>query len=228
MRNILLYKTTKITLSRPKTAPWWLILTAIISFNGCQQLPKQTPASIDNKTRQARQQQLEQLQHWQAKGKFVFISPKKKQSLSLNWMQDSTRADIRLNSFLGLSVLKMVTDQQAATLQADGKTFSSSNPQQLLQRTTGITLPVSDLPQWMKGATALDKPEHLLVWDEYNRLKQVRLVDASFQPWQIDYLSYATIEQTPQQSYQLPRKLRLTGGDIKITITINDWILNRD
>lgn len=221
-----LHKTMKnFTLTRlsPFLLPF-LLTSSLLS--GCQQLSRQPLPRVDNATREARQWQLKKLQQWQIKGKLLFKSPQKKNSLSLYWSQHLTQSELRLNTFLGISVLKMISDQHSATLHADGKTVTSAHPQQLLQQTTGITLPLRELSQWIKGVGKIEDPQQVLVWDAFNRLKQIRLLDSQFQPWQVDYLGYGH-HDSDGQSYQLPKKIRLSGNDIQITITINDWKLTR-
>ena len=208
------------------------LLIAVITVPGCQQIPRDKETANFH-SREARQQTLEKLQHWRVKGKLLFKSPEKKQSVSLNWTQDHSRADLRLTTFMGISVLKMISDQHSATLEADGKTVTSNNPQRLLARTTGIALPVNELRYWMKGATSQNnQDQQVQLLDEYNRVSQIRLLDGNFQPWQIDYQQYMTIplskQINQQQSVQLPQKIRLSGNDMQITITIKDWELIND
>ncbi|MFT5163567.1 MAG: outer membrane lipoprotein LolB [Alteromonadaceae bacterium] len=213
--------------------PLQLCLVVLLSLllTACQS-PRHAMNQVpDNQSRASRQDALQQLQHWQVKGKFLFKGPQKKQSVSLNWTQDLKRSDIRLTTFMGISVLKMVSDQHSATLKTDDQTVTSNDPQKLLNDNTGIALPVNSLADWMKGALPVEqglnalgqKNGQVVMWDEFNRIKQIRLVDKHFIPWQIDYLGYSAVE-----SHQLPQKIRLTGNDIKITITINDWELSSD
>ncbi|NQZ10715.1 MAG: outer membrane lipoprotein LolB [Algicola sp.] len=206
-----------------KKARWLLILLTINLLGGCQVFKREQPQTIINKSEQQRQLALTQLQHWQVKGKLIFKSPQEKFSASLNWTQQSTHSDIRLTSFLGMSILKMLNDGNIATLISDGKTLTSDDPESLLYETKGITLPINDMPHWMKGLTSKDF-DRTTVFDEHNRVKQIKLLDATGRPWQIDYQSYlqATLKR---QNYQLPKKIRLTGNNITIIIKISDWEL---
>ncbi|MCJ8274548.1 MAG: outer membrane lipoprotein LolB, partial [Psychrosphaera sp.] len=114
-------------------------------------------------------------------------------------------------------------DGHIATLVSDGKTVTSNDSESLLYQTTGITLPVNDMPQWMKGLTSKDF-DRTTVFDEHNRVKQIKLLDATGQPWQIDYQSYLQAK-LKEQNYQLPKKIRLTSNNITIIIKISDWEL---
>lgn len=188
---------------------------------GCQILNKQRAVQLEQFDDQhQRQTTLATIEDWKVSGKLIFKSPKKKFSASLKWTQQKDKSDIRLTTFLGISIMKMLNDQYSATLQADGQTYRSSNPESLLYRTTGLTLPVNDLPQWMKGATP-EYRNHSTVFDEQFRIKQIKLLDSANQQWTIDYQGYKAVG-----FHQLPQKIRLSGGDIVATIKISDWELN--
>jgi outer membrane lipoprotein LolB len=213
----------KYFINTSKNTRWLLILLTINLLSGCQVFKREQAQTIINKSEQQRQVALAQLQHWQVKGKLIFKSPKKKFSTSLNWTQQNTNSDIRLTSFMGMSMLKMFNDGNIATLVSEGKTVTSDDPESLLYETRGITLPVNDMPQWMKGLTSKDF-DRTTVFDEHNRVKQIKMLDATGQPWQIDYEAYLQVD-LKQQNYQLPKKIRLTGDNLTIIIKISDWEL---
>ncbi len=213
----------KYFINSSKTTRWLLILLTINLLGGCQVFKRDQAQVIINKSEQQRQVALAQLQHWKVKGKLIFKSPQEKFSASLNWTQQSIHSDIRLTSFLGTSILKMLNDGNQATVVSDGKTFKSDDPESLLYEIKGITLPVNDMPQWMKGLTSKNF-DRTTVFDEHNRVKQIKMLDATGQSWQIDYESYMQVELR-QQNFQLPKKIRLTGNNITIIIKISDWEL---
>jgi outer membrane lipoprotein LolB len=198
----------------------WILLAVLLG--GCQTVKPGQTQMIENQSLQQRQAALSALQHWQVKGKFIFKSPQEKFSVSLNWNQQAERSDIRLTTFMGISMVKMVNDKHLATLEADGQTYKSTDPQSLLLQTTGITLPVNNMTQWMKGATG-DADNQELTLDQYHRITRINLLDDHKRAWQIDYQNYLQV-----QSYQLPQRVKLSGNGITITIKISDWEIISD
>lgn len=204
-------------------------ITRLVTFTllallitGCQSVNREQTAQANKQTRQQHRENIASLREWQVKGKLIFKSPQEKFSVSLNWSQNQAKSDIRLTTFLGMSMLKMISDGNKATVIRDGKTSTSDDPESLLLTTTGITLPVNDLPHWMKGAV-VDGNKQTEVYDQYNRIERISLLDENGQPWSIHYQSYQTVD-----GFQLPKKIRLTGNTINITIKISDWELNSD
>lgn len=210
----------KITLKSKFSYHFGGILFMLFFLGGCTSMRTPPVSQQIYADEHQRQTQLAQLNHWQASGKLIFKSPQKKFSASLNWFQQAQKSDIRLTTFLGISIMKMVNDGHRSTLHTDGKTFASDSPEQLLYETTGITLPVNELPDWMKGASG-EYRHHTTEFDQMHRITQIKLLDAANQPWQIDYLDYQ-----PVAEHQLPKKIRLSGGDIVATIKISQWELN--
>ncbi len=210
----------KITLKSTFSIPLFGIMVLTILLSGCTTVKKPQVAVKVYQDEILRQKALETLTSWRINGKLVFKSPQKKFSASLYWQQKARYSDIRLTAFLGTSIMKMQSFADHSTLEADGKVYHSNSPEQLLYQTTGITLPVNELPDWMKGASK-DYQQHQLEFDALHRIKRIKLRDSSNQMWQIDYLEYTHVEQ-----YQLPKKIRLTGGDINALIKISQWELN--
>lgn len=209
-------------ISQSLTLPYHLLgmILVLLFLQGCQSVPQDKLTRQNHQDEHQRQAQLALIKRWQVEGKLIFKSPEQKFSVSLNWTQHDSRSDIRLTTFMGMSMMKMVNDGFNATLHSEGKTYTSDSPEQLLYKTTGITLPIEELPQWMKGASG-EYQQRTIEFDQFNRIKQIRLLDKSNNPWQIDYLAYQDVAE-----HQLPKKIRLQGSDITATIKISTWELN--
>ena len=85
-----------------KLLPFMMIIALSQLISGCALFnrPTKTPT---NQTLPASHNQT--LQHWQLKGKLIFKSPAEKFSANLLWQQQGKLSDIRLNTFLGISIL---------------------------------------------------------------------------------------------------------------------------
>ena len=101
---------------------------------------------------------------------------------------------------LGRGHLQMVLDRQGAELRdADRRVWRAENPEVLLYRATGWTLPLNGLNYWVVGlpVPATVSTQQL---DAQGRLK--RLVQSG---WDIQFLGYARVG-----AYDLPNKLFIT------------------
>ena len=88
----------------------------------------------------------EKLTHWQLKGKLIFKSPEEKFSASLNWSQQNEDSDIRLTTFLGISILKLKQNQQGANLEYDGNNYQAKDAKTLLSNHTNLHWPIAQMP----------------------------------------------------------------------------------
>lgn len=154
---------------------------------------------------------------WQVHGKLAFISPQERQSANLNWQQRENSNDLVLTSFIGTRILLLKQTQKGAELEFNGEQYSDSNAAELLRRLTGLSLPVNNADNWLKGTIS----DESLYVDNLNRAKHVLWFDSNGIKWQIDYASYIQ-----KEGYWLPTKLTLKNQKIKIKIQLYDWQLN--
>jgi outer membrane lipoprotein LolB len=190
-----------------------LILSLFFLFlTGCaQKITKQTTLYADWKTRLASQQT------WQIKGKLAFISPDERQSANLNWQQRTNKNQLLLTSFIGTQVLALTQTNEGAVLEFDNQIYQEPDAQHLLRNLTGLTLPVKQADNWLKGTIET----HSLHVDELGRAISVEWYDEAEIKWQINYTDYIQ-----SHGFWLPSKLTLKHQQIKIKIQIYDWQFN--
>lgn len=182
-------------------------------FTGCAQLPdtELTPQSSWD----TQQLKLEQLTHWSLSGKLAVITPDERNSVNIHWQQSAQDFHIRLTTFLGMSVLEIQKSQhQTTVIDADGKHYISDDAEQLVEKLSGMEIPIRQLQQWIKGnpSTAIyqlgdnRQVSHLLGGDHQNGF------------WSIDYSDYRTIN-----TINLPHKLQLSRDDLRLKFAISKW-----
>lgn len=185
-----------------------LTFTAVLLLAGCATVQPQR----DQVNWHQERARLEQLTHWQIVGKMAIITPQQKGSARLNWQQDGDDYRLNLTSLVGTTILDLSRHQGAITLQdSDGNRHQSQDAEALIYQLTGWHIPVTGLPEWIKGLPG--KAAFELNPD--SSLASVR--DGQ---WQIVYGDYRD-----QDSYRLPHQLTMTGQNSRLKLQINQWTL---
>ncbi|USD40441.1 lipoprotein localization protein LolB [Vibrio sp. SCSIO 43135] len=193
-------------------------LVAFLILSGCSSLPE-SQMSVEW---QAHQDKLASIETYKAVGKLGYISPQERQSLNFQWTHSQDRSQLRLTNFLGQTVLNLVITPQGAIVNTyDDQTFSDVSATQLVKRLTGLTIPVDQLQDWMRGMPTGSDSYELNVNNTLSTLNKT----IANQNWQLEYLSYQDIDFN-SSPLPLPQKMRLNQADTKINLVISKWTLN--
>lgn len=194
-----------------------LILFTAMFLHGCA-----TIESTTNVEWQSHQQRLAQVTQYRASGKLGYISPEQRQSLNFQWSNAPDSTQVRMTTFLGQTALNLTSSPNEASVETyDGETYTAPSPEVLIQRLTGLNIPVEQLNDWMLG-----RPTQA---DDYQLNQTNTLASLTKQvgahTWKLDYLSYQDVQYLGS-ALPLPKKLKLTQGDISINIVISTWKFN--
>ncbi|MFA0520152.1 lipoprotein insertase outer membrane protein LolB, partial [Vibrio sp. 10N.222.55.E8] len=111
-------------------------------------IPEQ-PTSVEW---QSYQNQLLQIESYQASGKLAYISPAQRQSLNFMWKHSSNQSQLRLTTFLGQTALNLTIDSSGAKVVTyDDRVFTDASATVLVEQLTGLLIPIDHLPQWFLG-----------------------------------------------------------------------------
>lgn len=150
---------------------------------------------------------------WDLSGAIAARSGNKAWTASLNWLQSGPNAyQIRLSGPLGSGSILVQKKGNTIYFKDGAKTDFSSNANQLLQKHTGISLPVSSLYYWVRGIPAPGDVQNAKR-DANNHLLHLQQAGYS-----IDYLGYTQVG-----NISLPRQIRLQGNGVLIKLVINGW-----
>lgn len=134
-------------------------------------------------------------------------------SASINWAQQGVNHyQIRLMGPLGGGTVLVNRQGGVVTYKEGAKSYSSSNADELLQKHTGIRLPVNSLYYWVRGLPA---PGNVVSkqQDPYNHLSQLQQGG-----YTINYERYTSVNGT-----DLPSLIRLQGQGTTIKLVIKHW-----
>lgn len=194
------------------------MLTAIIS--GCASNPEQNLALDKTPPPQwdTQRAQLYTLTSWRFSGKIGVKQPDQNDSAVINrWQQIENNFIIDLSSsILGMGATQLVGSPEILRIsKSDGETIFSDTPELLLQQQLGWSLPLKQLPFWIKGAPSPSFTQPIVFTEQGDPAKFIE------SGWSIDASRFDTVGR-----FRLPGKVKLTNGTITIILIINEWRLD--
>ena len=189
-----------------------LLLSFLLS--GCSLKPRTDGPIL---TAQQRLDRIEQLQHFELTAAMGIRSPTDTISGRLHWQQQADDYQARMNNSFGISIFRLDSSAGSTRLQVRGEDYQASNSSELMLALTGWSLPLDDMPLWLKGLAGSNASAK--EYDELDRLIAFTLQDRSGYHWQVRY------ERFFSDSLALPRNIKVQSDDIRITLVIWSWQL---
>lgn len=118
----------------------WIVFYCLW-FSGCSTLPKSLPLTDT--------QRPSELTQWQMRGKLAVITPDERRAVNFFWQRNDATYQTVITTSLGLQVLSATRNQSGLELTADGQTYASNVPEQLILELTGWQLPIDQLNHWL-------------------------------------------------------------------------------
>jgi outer membrane lipoprotein LolB len=129
---------------------------------------------------------------------------------AVTWRHSATTDDLVLSTPLGQGLAEITRRGGTYTLvTSQAKRYSASDPAQLTEEALGWALPLDGLPDWVRG-----KPQAGV--EAKTRYDGDRLAELQQLGWVIQYSSY-------DEDGRLPKRMRLTRGDLDIRLVIDEW-----
>ena len=200
-----------------------MIGVAITTFlGGCAQQPigLDQAASIQsqlNPTWRAHAEAVRQVADWQCIGRIAIRTETEGGTVNLNWHQTGETAKIVLNAPLNQGTVELIgrPDMMLITDSA-GHRQLTSNPEASIEQLTGWKIPISALPDWIRG---LPHDKNAMIQLNANG----RLHTLSDDGWLIDYESYMPV---PGHDLDMPRKITVSRNDIRLRLVVESWQMN--
>jgi outer membrane lipoprotein LolB len=188
-------------------------LLPLIMVASCAVAPSAVP--LAQTPWRARQTSLSALQHWEVSGRIAVVNEEQGWHASLHWVQQGPYYAIDLFGPLGQGRMNIQGSPQSVSVQtADGQVLQANDPEQLLQQSTGIRIPVTGLVYWLRGLPDPSRPSEL-TGDEQGRL--TRLEQGG---WVIEYPRYAAVERL-----ELPTHIQAQRDQLRVKVVIDQWNL---
>lgn len=192
-----------------------------ILLQGCMTAPPAPPPD-DSLTRtepenwQARQAQLRELRQWTLQGKVAVRHENGNDSAVIReWVQNGDQFLIEMSSaFMGMGSVRLEGSPDFLTItESNGQQYRSDDPDALIRRTLGWSLPVEALYVWVRGLPLQNSPASLF-FDQQGRISHLRQ-----QGWEIHYDRYATLAGVDN----VPRSLTATRDELRLRLVITQW-----
>ena len=179
---------------------------------GCQT----TPVRVADETIAVRDARLVALKPWRASGSIAVDSETQGVvNATFSWNVNHHGFDIRLIGPLGLKTFRVTEDQHGAVLTGDGEEFSGTSAELLLLDALGVRIPLVDMQDWVVG---LPGNAETASRDSRGRIKKMRVTNADNTSWNVNFKSYTLLDDL-----DLPRRITVSGEDMEIKLSINDW-----
>ena len=198
-----------------------LLPLASLVLTACQTFSPTTGPATSPTSPQWRQheQQVKRLEHYQTRGAFAYISDKQKVYARFFWQQYSVQSyRLLLTNPLGSTEMELkVQDGVAQLTNNQGKHYTSNDPDDMIKKLTGMSIPMANLRLWMLGLPG-DSADFSL--DSQYRLRQVNYQQQGLSG-SVVYEGYDTDSQPA-----MPNRLELSQGDQRIKLKMDSWTLN--
>lgn len=163
-------------------------------------------------------QSVSTLTRYQTRGSFAYLSKEQKVYARFNWQQTSVdRYRVILTNPLGSTEMDLKVQPGVAQLvNNQGKRYVCDDPEVMIQKLVGMSIPFNDLRQWMLGLPG-NATDFTL-----NARGYLHQVNYSYngQCWTVTYQSYHD-DTVPA----LPSNLELRHGDNRIKLNMDRWSL---
>lgn len=200
---------------------YWLLAGIVLLLQGCMTAPPAPPPD-DSYTNEKpedwseRSDRLAEFNQWELQGKVAVRHEEGTDSAVIrSWTQDSDYFRIEMSSaFMGMGTVRLEGSPASLVItDPDGQTYQSSNPERLIQKTLGWTLPVEALYYWVRGLPVPDS-EHQLFFDPEGRIAYLRQ-----HGWELNFDQHQTLENLPE----VPRSLTATRDDLRLRLVLTRW-----
>lgn len=179
------------------------------------------PANVadQQKNWQARQRKLLKQSAWKLGGRASVTYRNDNWPFGIQWQQQSlSQYNMRIKHPLTQNTLANITKKaNQITLKANGRMYTDSSPENLVEKHLHVKLPVSGMQYWVRGLTSPAYPVARLVLDGVGRPQLIQQAG-----WTIRYLRYqgssvAALPETIVISRSVPRA-------VQVKMRIKQWL----
>lgn len=180
--------------------------------------PKGPATSPDSPQWRQHQQDVRQLNQFQTRGAFAWLSDEQKVYARFFWQQTGQdRYRLLLTNPLGSTELSLVAQPGSVTLiDNKGQTYTATDAEEMIGRLTGMPIPLNSLRQWIVGLPG-DATDYKL--DDKYRLSELNYTKNG-KTWHVTYGGYTSDTQPA-----LPANMELNNGNQRIKLKMDNWIV---
>ena len=180
--------------------------------------PKGPGKSPDSPQWRQHQQDVRNLNQYQTRGAFAYISDQQKVYARFFWQQTGQdRYRLLLTNPLGSTELSLTAQPGSVQLiDNKGQTYTATDAEEMIGRLTGMPIPLNSLRQWIIGLPG-DATDYSL--DDRYRLRGLNYTQNG-KTWHVTYGGYTSDTQPA-----LPSNVELNNGAQRIKLKMDNWIV---
>lgn len=171
-------------------------------LSGCQLTPL-SPST---------EQDVAQLTHWQANGRFAYKTPHDGGSASVRWQQQNDHGELHFSGPMGFGSATLHWQPGFAKLTTSKASTNAPSAETLTYELTGLALPADALLYWLRGLP-WPHAEASLVRNTQGHPQRLTQLN-----WQLEYDRWQQID-----GYWLPHRLKAKHNSDSFTFVIQHW-----
>ena len=196
------------------SAPWVGALLTLATLAGCRTLPPTIPAS--SAPWPERRPQLQELTHFQLKGRVALSASGNGFNANLRWSQEQARSQIALEGPLGVGGMQIIASgSDLDIVTSHGERIANQAAHAELTARLGFDVPIERLRYWVLGA-----PDPALPAEESLDASGQHLKSLVQDGWRVDYDEY-----TNAAGQALPARMTLQREGVRVRLLVEDWRL---
>jgi outer membrane lipoprotein LolB len=180
--------------------------------------PKGPGKSPDSPQWRQHQQDVRNLNQFQTRGAFAYLSDEQKVYARFFWQQTGQdRYRLLLTNPLGSTELSLTAQPGSVQLiDNKGQTYTATDAEEMIGRLTGMPIPLNSLRQWIIGLPG-EATDYTL--DDQYRLRELNYTQNG-KTWHVTWGSYSS-DTKPS----LPANMELNNGSQRIKLKMDNWIV---
>lgn len=196
-----------------------LLPLASLVLTACAINPPKGPGkSPDSPQWRQHQQDVRNLNQFQTRGAFAYLSDAQKVYARFFWQQTSQdRYRLLLTNPLGSTELSLTAQPGSVQLiDNKGQTYTATDAEEMIGRLTGMPIPLNSLRQWIIGLPG-EATDYAL--DDQYRLRELNYTQNG-KTWHVTWGGY-----TSDTKPSLPANMELDDGSQRIKLKMDNWIV---
>ncbi|HCQ7058590.1 lipoprotein localization protein LolB [Klebsiella oxytoca] len=180
--------------------------------------PKGPGKSPDSPQWRQHQQDVRNLNQFQTRGAFAYLSDEQKVYARFFWQQTGQdRYRLLLTNPLGSTELSLTAQPgNVQLIDNKGQTYTETDAEEMIGRLTGMPIPLNSLRQWIIGLPG-EATDYSL--DDQYRLRELNYTQNG-KTWHVTWGGY-----TSDTKPSLPANMELNDGSQRIKLKMDNWIV---
>ncbi|HHR1397195.1 TPA: lipoprotein insertase outer membrane protein LolB [Klebsiella oxytoca] len=180
--------------------------------------PKGPGKSPDSPQWRQHQQDVLNLNQFQTRGAFAYLSDEQKVYARFFWQQTGQdRYRLLLTNPLGSTELSLTAQPgNVQLIDNKGQTYTATDAEEMIGRLTGMPIPLNSLRQWIIGLPG-EATDYSL--DDQYRLRELNYTQNG-KTWHVTWGGY-----TSDTKPSLPANMELNDGSQRIKLKMDNWIV---